>query len=300
MLIHHSDPASRPARVAIVGANGFVGRSLSASLAACGTTVIPLGRPDFDLLDPECVGRLAASWEPADTVIVTAALTPDKGRDAATYQKNMSMGEHLAAAIAARPCAHLVYFSSDAVYDAAQPVLNEAAPTAPADLYGAMHLAREQMFREAAARAAIPFCVLRPCAIYGAGDTHNSYGPNRFIRCALAEGRIKLFGAGEETRDHVYVDDVSGLTRLVLLGRSAGTLNLVSGQAVSFRWLASEIAGLSGRPVALEQLPRSGAVTHRSFDARSIASAFPGYKPTLPAEGMRLAMAAFQAAGVRI
>ena len=45
--------------------------------------------------------------------------------------------------------------------------------------------------------------ILRPTLIYGAGDPHNGYGPNRFRRLAATGKPIILFGEGEERRDHV-------------------------------------------------------------------------------------------------
>jgi UDP-glucose 4-epimerase len=297
MLTHLNKSPTDPSRVVLVGASGFVGKALRESLAAAGAKVVLVGRPSFDLLESASVASLSSLWGPGDAVVVTAALTPDKGRDTATLIRNLRMAEHLAAAIAIRPCAHVVYFSSDAVYDSSRSDVSEATPAAPGDLYGVMHLARELALGEAAAKAAIPFCILRPCAIYGAGDTHNSYGPNRFIRTALSEGRIRIFGAGEETRDHVYIDDVCGLARLALLHKSAGTLNLVSGQAVTFGWIAAEVARLAGIPVAIEQLPRSGAPTHRRFDAAAIAGSFPGHRPTPIAVGLPQTIAAVRQAG---
>ncbi len=292
MLKHLSEQELRPARVAIVGVKGFVGSALRSTLEAGGMTVVPIGRLAVDLLKPECVDRLTTLWEPGDAVVVTAALTPDKGRDVGALIKNLRMAEHLASALSKQPCSHLVYFSSDAVYDNGPPVVTEATPAAPADLYGVMHLAREVVFREAAARAGVPYCVLRPSAIYGAGDTHNSYGPNRFIRSALVESRIRVFGAGEETRDHVYIGDVCDMTRLVLLHRSTGILNLVSGQAVTFGWIASEVARLVGGHVEIEQLPRGGPVTHRRFDPAAAIKAFPTHKPMLLDAGLAISVAA--------
>ena len=82
-----------------------------------------------------------------------------------------------------------------------------------------MHRTRELML---AREAKAPLAVLRLTAIYGAGDTHNSYGPNRFLRQALKDGRIPLFGNGEETRDHLHVDDAVDLILKVDLARVDG------------------------------------------------------------------------------
>ena len=89
-----------------------------------------------------------------------------------------------------------------------------------------MHRTRELIL---AGEAKAPLAVLRLTAVYGADDTHNSYGPNRFVRQALKDGRISLFGDGEETRDHLYVDDAVALMLAVVSHASTGLLNLASG-----------------------------------------------------------------------
>src|SRR5205814_4943806 len=129
------------------------------------------------------------------------------------------------------PVAHCLNRSSAASYADGPLPLTEASPTAPTSLHGVMHLARELMFR---AEVKAPLANLRPTLIYGAADPHNGYGPNRFRRLA-ADGRdIVLFGAGEERRDHVHVDDVAELVVRVLQHRSFGALNIVTGEVHSF------------------------------------------------------------------
>src|SRR5881296_1119291 len=124
-----------------------------------------------------------------------------------------------------------------------------------------MHLAREVMLRTAT-RA--PVAVLRPTLVFGAGDTHNSYGPNRLRRMAH-NGKVVLFGEGEEMRDHVFVEDVAALTLAVLRHRSAGTLNIASGQAISYADLARKVAVLFDRPVVITGTPRQTPIMHRHF-----------------------------------
>src|SRR3546814_996991 len=91
--------------------------------------------------------------------------------------------------------------------------------------------------------------LLRPTLIYGAEDTHNSYGPNRLRRMARKDARITLFGAGEETRDHISVDDVYRLILLTLRHRSEGVVNLATGHSISYMELARKIAYLFDTPV---------------------------------------------------
>ena len=146
-----------------------------------------------------------------------------------------------------------------------------------------MHLAREVMIR-ASARG--PVAVLRPTLVFGADDTHNSYGPNRLRRMAQKDGRIVLFGEGEEMRDHVEVDDVAALTLEVLRHRSAGTLNVASGRAISYAELARKVARLFDRPIAITGTPRQTPITHRHFDVTALRRAFPTFAFTTLDDGL--------------
>jgi nucleoside-diphosphate-sugar epimerase len=219
---------------------------------------------------------------------MASALTPDKGRDAGTLMKNLRMAENACAAIAQAPPAHFVYISSDAVYDGRfSSLLNEDSSCEPTDLYAVMHIAREKMLSQTCRTAGVPFAVVRPCAVYGAGDTHNSYGPNRFVRTALKDGKITLFGEGEERRHHIHVTDLVKILQLCLVHRSSGTINAVTGEAISFREAAETIQAEAGRPVALECLPRGSAITHRHFDLTALTLAFPAFAPTPIHTGLR-------------
>jgi nucleoside-diphosphate-sugar epimerase len=211
-----------------------------------------VGSHEVDLFDSSAVEKLGLILKPDDVIIVTAALTPDQGRDVTTLTKNLRMAEQLCAVLARFSCAHVIYISSDAVYDARSSLIDEQSSCEPLDLYSLMHIARERMLAHACQAAKIPFAVVRPCAVYGAGDTHNSYGPNRFIRTALGEGNIRLFGEGEEQRDHIYVRDVAEILKLCVLQRSTGVLNAASGRAVSFGDVARMVISAAGRDVKLD------------------------------------------------
>ena len=149
-----------------------------------------------------------------------------------------------------------------------------------------MHLIREIMLSEAAGSAV--YATLRPTLIYGTDDPHNGYGPNRFRRLASEGKDIVLFGAGEERRDHVLVDDVAELAVRMILHRSRGVLNVATGNVISFRRIAEAIVALHGKPVAIVETPRSGPMPHngyRPFDPAAPARAFPDFTYVKPEEG---------------
>ncbi|HEX7632364.1 MAG TPA: NAD(P)-dependent oxidoreductase [Lacunisphaera sp.] len=286
MLTHlHPSPVA-PVRVVILGANGFIPRALAAKLTADKVSFVAVASQQLDLSAADAGPKLAALLQPGDAIVMAAALTPDKGRDLATLMKNLRMAENVAAALSVKPVAHFIYLSSDAVYDWRHPLISEATAPSPTDLYSTMHLAREQVLAATTATIKVPYAILRPCAVYGPGDTHNSYGPNRFARTALAEGKIRLFGAGEETRDHVCIDDVVGIIALTLAHRSTGVLNVVSGRSATFAEVAAQVAALCPQPVAVESQPQGSPVTHRHFDATALRRAFPAHRSLALATGL--------------
>jgi len=239
--------------------------------------ILALTSTDLNLAETSAADKLAAALKATDAVVMLAALTPDKGRDIATLMKNLAMMQHTCGAIGKAGCAHMVYFSSDAVYDSAVSRVSEDTPASPQDLYGAMHYTREIMARSL---AKVPVLVLRPTLIYGMDDTHNSYGPNRFRRAAQKEGKITLFGGGEETRDHIHVDDVAALTVRCLLHRSTGTLNAATGTSHSFYEVAEVITQQFNNPVEIIRTPRANPVTHRHYDVTNTIKAFPDIRFT--------------------
>lgn len=275
MIEHlHSSPV-KPGRVVLLGARGFVGAALNRSLQSLGVDTLALGSADLNLAHSNAAADLAARLRPSDTIVMAAAITPDKGRDAAASISNLAMMQSVCAAITKAGCAHLIYLSSDAVYDSAVSLVSESTSASPHDLYGAIHRTREIM---ALNLANVPVLILRPTLIYGIDDTHNSYGPNRFRRSAQKDGTISLFGEGEETRDHIHVDDVAALVVRCILHRSTGILNGVTGTSLSFRGVAALVSRQFDRDITIVPTPRRNPVTHRHYDPTAVIKAFPDFR----------------------
>jgi nucleoside-diphosphate-sugar epimerase len=276
MLSHRHPGGRRPSRVAVLGAGGFIGGAIARRLAADRIPVVALGRPGMDLLSAHAPDTLAQALDRQDVLVFASAKAPCK--DLAMLRDNLAMAQAVCDALKAAPVAHVVYISSDAVYKDSPGPLTEASCAEPGSLHGVMHLARE-----VALRADYPgsLALVRPTLVYGAEDPHNGYGPNRFRRLAAAGKEIVLFGEGEERRDHVDVEDVAELVRLVVLHGSVGVANAVSGQVASFRELAEFVAADFAPRVPLRGTPRSGPMPHngyRPFDNSAVLSAFPGFR----------------------
>lgn len=285
MLEHTNLRPASPNRVVLIGAGGFIGKTLRARLEADGVPVLPLTRKELDLMTPAASQKLREALRPQDSVVMISAVAPAK--TVPMLMDNLRMAEQVCAALHASPIAHLVYISSDAVYsDDANPV-NEQSYRAPTTLHGMMHAARELMLQNS---TTAPFVALRPTLIYGAGDPHNGYGPNRFRRQAARGEPVQIFGDGEERRDHVSVEDVAAIAALALSHRSAGALNVVTGVSTSFHDIAGMVAAPYGVPVVSQ--PRPGPrphLLHRFFDIAACHKAFPEFHFTPLVEGLERA-----------
>lgn len=288
MLIHQTEAPTPPARLAVVGAGGFIGAAVADRAERAGVPVLRITRRDVDLLAPDAADRLAALLRPGDTVAAVAAMAPCK--TAAMLRDNLILAAALVQSVSRVPVAHVINIGSDAVFADSDAPLTEASPKGAENLHGVMHLAREVMF---AAEIKAPSATLRPTLVYGAGDPHNGYGPNRFRRSANRGEPIVLFGDGEERRDHVSADDVAELVWRIAERRSTGSLNVVTGTVASFREIAETVAALAARPgdapVAVNATPRVGPMPHngyRPFDPAATFVAFPDFRYTPLSDGL--------------
>jgi len=211
---------------------------------------------------------------------------------------NIAMISAVCSALEQLPVAHVIYISSDAVYSDSEGPLSEGSVTAPDNLHGIMHVARELMLKSVMGET--PLAILRPSLLYGLDDPHNGYGPNSFRRLAVAGEDITLFGEGEEQRDHVLIDDVAEIIRLVVRYKSRGVLTVATGEVVSFKELAEMVVAQFDEAVAIKGSPRKGSMPHkgyRPFDVSATGAAFPEFRYTLPAEGIARVHAEMTEAG---
>lgn len=290
MLTHLSPERVTPSRVVVVGAGGFVGNAIATRLEHDRVPVLRLTRREVDLLGTNAADRLAALLKPGDVFVAVSARAPV--RNGEMLRDNIALALAMIQAASQVELAQVINIGSDAIYGDVLKPMTEEAVKSPDSLHGAMHLAREIMFRS---EVKVPLVMLRPTLIYGAGDPHNGYGPNRFLRLAAAGEKIVLFGKGEERRDHVLIDDVAELAARAIYCRSAGALNIATGTVTSFREIADLAVKLTGRAVEIVETPRSGPMPHngyRAFDPAACRAAFPDFAYTPLAQGLSQTIAA--------
>src|SRR5207244_6243834 len=105
----------------------------------------------------------------------------------------------------------------------------ETTPVAPGGYYALAKYTCERTMECVASATGLPFLSLRVTGVYGPGDPHGAYGPNAFARSLARDRTVRLFGEGEEGRDHSYVGEVARLASALLLSGTTGLFTLATG-----------------------------------------------------------------------
>ena len=279
-------------QVVLLGATGFLGQAIGARLARDGATVHGFSSKTLNLTDRAAFGVLDALAGPDSTLIFASAVTPDKGRTVDALDANLQMAMNVGRYLEGKPFGKVVYVSSDAVYPMGDDAVSEASAVEPADFYALAKYAGERVLANVCGAAKIPLVIVRPTGVYGPGDTHNSYGPNRFITQIINDGKLTMFGEGDDIRDHVYVEDVAAIIAGLAASDATGVFNIASGESRDFGSIAVQLQALSPKPFELVKLPKSGGTSRRDFDISRLRAALPDLQLTPFADGLKATVAA--------
>lgn len=266
----------RPKRIVILGTSGIVASNLIREIKKINIKFIAIGRKEINLKAKDAYRRLSNSLKKSDTVIFIAAEAPVK--NLMMLSNNLKICSNVFKALEKKKVRQLIYISSDAVYSDIKNKIKEKSKILPTSLHGFMHMTREKILKSKFDKI---LCILRPTLIYGKGDTHNGYGPNRFINLANQNKNIKLFGNGEELRDHMYIQDIVKIIIECIIKKKTGVLNLASGKVYSFNYLAKIIVKLSKSKSKILKTKRVGKMPHngyRPFNIKSLKENFPQAK----------------------
>lgn len=256
-------------KLLIFGKNGFLAKELKILLLKKKIRHHFISSKEIDLTQISSAKKLL-KFNELYNVVFLSAITPDKGKDENIFLKNISMINNFFKYFNLNSINHFTYISSDAVYSMKEKIIDEETITAPDDLYGMMHLVREKICQSKIAIQKL--LILRPTIIYGKNDTHNSYGPNRFVRQLRDNKNIILFGRGLDVRDHVFVKHVVRIICDFSINGVFGVFNLASGKSYTFRAVAIKIMRVFKLCKELKYISNNGIVTKRFFNIKKLKS----------------------------
>lgn len=101
-----------------------------------------------------------------------------------------------------------VFASSGAPAGEVEPPIHEELPPHPVSPYGASKLAGEGYCSAYKRSFGIDTVALRFGNVYGPGSVHKNSVVAKFIRRALGNEPLEIYGDGSQTRDFIYIDDL--------------------------------------------------------------------------------------------
>lgn len=267
---HVHPDAFREQPVLVTGGAGMLGSSLVVRLVELGARVRVLDAmlPDYggnlfnlsevrdriewlqgDIRDPDCLRRALRGVRTVFNLAAQVSYIDSNIEMEKDLQINCLGQIRLLEACRALPVPPRVLFSSSRfVYGRIErnPV-DESHPLHCLSIYGIHKLAGEKYHRFFYDRYGLPTVSLRIANPYGPRQQmkHSKYGiVNWFIRLGLEGKPLTVYGSGLQKRDYIYVEDlVEAFLSAAVSPKAPGQVyNVGSGQGISFRQMAEEIA----------------------------------------------------------
>ena len=300
----------RAAKIYVAGHRGMVGSAIVRTLRAAGHTAI-VTRPsaELDLRDGAATRAFLAAEQPAYVVMAAARVGGIKANSTEPYDflyDNLAMAANVIDGSRRAGVRKLLFLGSSCIYPklAPQPIREESLLTGPLEVtneaYAIAKIAGIKLCDHARAQYGSDFISAMPCNLYGTGDNfslENSHVLPALIR-KMHEAKLRgdtslrLWGTGTPLREFLHADDLAEACVLLLECYSqAGHINVGSGEELSIRQLADQIAQVVGFTGRIEFDPSMPDGTPRKLMDVSRIRAL-GWKPRLALpEGIRSAYA---------
>ena len=276
-------------RIIVTGAAGFIGSNIVRGLNARGITdilavdnlsqadkfrnLVDLQIADYvdktEFYEAFAHGRFGA----VDTVFHEGACSDTMQHDGRYMMDNNYAASRRLLDTCLQDGTRLLYASSAAVYGASERFVELPEYERPLNVYGYSKLLFDQLVRRRLHGAHTQVAGFRYFNVYGPGEQHKGrmasvawHHMNQF----RDHGRVELFGAyggygaGEQMRDFVYVDDVVAVNLWFFdHPRHSGVFNLGSGRAQPFNDIAHAVINALRAQSAQDELPLRQMVDER-------------------------------------
>jgi nucleoside-diphosphate-sugar epimerase len=297
-------------RALVTGTAGFIGSTLAERLVADGADVVGLDcftdyyprpmkernlepllrRPNFCFVESTIqdadLAALLADRTHVFHLAAQAGVRKSWGRDFAVYTvNNVEATQMLLEACVGVTLERVVYASSSSVYGDNVPLpMREDARPEPVSPYGVTKLAAEQLCYLYHVNHGVPSVSLRYFTVYGPRQRPDM-GFHKFLRAAILEEPINVYGDGEQTRDFTFVADaVTATIAAGVQGVPGRVYNIGGGSRVSLNQVLEVIGRVSGRQLRLNVDPAQKGDMRHTFADTTRARADLGFAPTVTLE----------------
>jgi nucleoside-diphosphate-sugar epimerase len=300
----------------ITGVAGFIGSHLAQALLDRGDRVIGVDQfndyydpalkwknialigqhPNFELIEADIQTiDWTALLADADVIYHQAAqagVRASWGTGFRTYtEQNINATQILLeAAKTSKRLQRFVFASSSSIYGDA-----EALPTSetlcpkPVSPYGITKLAAEQLCGLYHKNFGVPTCSLRYFTVYGPRQRPDM-GFHKFMKAALDDDAIVIYGDGHQTRDFTFVRDAisANLAAATVPDAIGEVFNVGGGSRVGLMDVVSTMENILGRSIKRKHVESAiGDARHTSADVTK-AQRILGYQPQVTLEeGLR-------------
>ena len=283
-------------KIIVTGGSGFIGQHLAEMFASEGyeVTVIDKKNNKWPFLNKNILFvkedirnyiKIKKYFEEADYVFHEAALVsvPESIK-----KPNDTIDNNIKGTVNILKCSYennlkkVIFASSCAVYGMNDKIpIKENDEVFPFSPYAISKLSAEYFLKMYNDEFGIKTTSLRYFNVYGPRqDCSSQYSAviPIFVKNALSDKDLVIYGDGSQTRDFVYVEDVVKANKTVMNSGDGEIFNVGFGQRVSINDLARQIIELTGsNSKIVHKKGRMGEVKHSLADISKISQI--GFKP---------------------
>ncbi|MGD0768901.1 MAG: ADP-glyceromanno-heptose 6-epimerase [Tepidisphaeraceae bacterium] len=244
-------------RILVTGGAGFIGSNLALQLASDGHDVVVVDdfssahwsnligfRGDVVTLDVSTPLSPLVRLDPCQVIFHQASITDTAVTDQPKMMSNNVEGFRNVLNLAGDWNSRVIWAGSASVYGRGQAPMKESASPQPLNAYAYSKLVMERLADQYRAKLKHPIIGLRYFNVYGPGEDHKGRFASMIHQLAkqMRGGkRPRIFTAGQQRRDFVYVGDVVQANLLAMKGKRGGTFNVGSGKSWSFNEVVAEL-----------------------------------------------------------
>jgi UDP-glucose 4-epimerase len=291
--------------IAIIGANGFIGKHLCEALlkyenihlklfgrTSAAEVNLPAPYVQLDLMNTEQIKKEFATVDLVYYLASGSIPSSSWNEPKFEVEKNLLPFINFLETTAQMNLKKLVFVSSaGTIYGPSLKKLTEDSDKKPFSPYGINKLAMENYLTYFEARFGIKHDIFRVSNVYGIGqDTAKGLGIiNTFLEKILQKGEVEVFGNGEAIRNYINVIDVARLLSLsaVTNGHQSHLYNLASDDNLSINDLLSLMKKIVEEPFNVNyRESRQSDNPAILLDNSRIKSVYPNFVFTKVEEGI--------------